>query len=133
MSTIKADALKGATSAGDITITAGSATSSLQSGLVKAWGVADQGSLDTPNFNLSSITDNQAGDNSFNYTNNFGNLHHAVGQVAYGPSSGQQEGTNGLRSANTAYTRLICFDEHKNSNGRFDTVHMAFLAAGDLA
>ena len=100
---------------------------------MKAWGAANQGALRGSGFNISSITDQQSGDNSFNYTNNFTDNDYGASALAYGPSSGQQEGTSSTRSIGTAAIRIVCFDEHKNSNGRFDTTWQGLMVAGDLA
>jgi len=67
---LKVDDLRGNTSAGDITITTGSATMQLQQGVCKAWAeVNSAGSAVTDSFNVSSNTDLGTGRQQHNYTN----------------------------------------------------------------
>ena len=64
-SVLKVDEMQGVTSAGDITITSegGSATQSLQQGLVKFWMQADLSSMSyDDSFNASSATDFATGE-----------------------------------------------------------------------
>jgi hypothetical protein len=72
-SILKVDDLRGNTAADDITVTDGSVSMKLQTGLIKGFTNFD-GSLSTLSsrvgFNESSLTDNGSGDFSMNYTNN---------------------------------------------------------------
>ena len=75
MSTVITDNLTGKTSAGDVTITDGSATFKLQDGVAKAW-VNFNGSSSSPDpnsirvsFNCGSYTDNGTGDYTISLTN----------------------------------------------------------------
>jgi len=71
-SILKVDEMQGVTSAGDIRITSegGSATQSLQQGLVKSWVNYDATDTTTRgSFNQSSLTDHGTGDFSTFYTN----------------------------------------------------------------
>ena len=69
-SILKVDEMQGVTSAGDITITDGTATMKMQSGLLKAWVNYDATDTTTRgSFNQSSLTDHGAGDFSTFYTN----------------------------------------------------------------
>ena len=88
-SILKVDEMQGVTSAGDITITSegGSATQSLQQGLVKAWWEAYTWATADDSFNISSLTDNSAGSNDTNFTNVFGNAH-----VTLSGTSGDADG-----------------------------------------
>ena len=76
-SILKVDSMQGVTSAGDITITSegGSATQSLQQGLVKAWTNFDASTTPTArdSFNISSYGDNGSGDTTINMTNSMSN------------------------------------------------------------
>ena len=76
MSTLNVDALVGNTSANAITVRGeGTATTSLQQGLLKAWGNFDgSGTVGTnDSFNMSTITDRGTGLYTSNITNNFAN------------------------------------------------------------
>ena len=80
MSTLNVDALVGNTSANAITVRGeGSATTSLQQGLCKAW--ANSSGSGTPvvddSFNNASVTDNATGDQTFAFTNNMANANHS--------------------------------------------------------
>ena len=77
---IVADALVGNASANAITVRGeGSATTSLQQGLCKAWaGTLSDSASATDSFGLSSIDDTGTGDNRINYTNSFANVGYAA-------------------------------------------------------
>ena len=73
-SILKVDEMQGVTSAGDITITSegGSATQSLQQGLVKAWiNKPQNGASINDSLNVSSLDDDGSGDFGVHYTNDF--------------------------------------------------------------
>ena len=73
-SILKVDSMQGVTSAGDITITSegGSATQSLQQGLVKAWiNKPSNGASINDSLNVSSLDDDGSGDFGVHYTNDF--------------------------------------------------------------
>tara|TARA_Y100001938_G_scaffold137986_1_gene202905 strand:- start:787 stop:1173 length:387 start_codon:yes stop_codon:yes gene_type:complete len=75
MSTLNVDALVGNTSANAITVRGeGTATTSLQQGLGKAWNNVTQGtSAIQDSYNISSISDDATGRFTQNYTNNMSN------------------------------------------------------------
>ena len=91
MSTIKTNTLTGTTSAGSIVVTGegGSTTTNLQNGLAKAWGHFDQkGSVLGANtlgdtFNLTSITDVEAGHIDVTIANDMGNATYSVNATAH--------------------------------------------------
>ena len=68
-SILKVDEMQGVTSAGDITITGGTATMQLQQGLCKMWVQLQcrYSSLDSNN--VASLTDSGTGDYNVTYTN----------------------------------------------------------------
>ena len=73
MSTLNVDALVGVSSANAITVRGeGSATTSLQQGLAKAWAVVDgTGTIGlSDSFNCASVSDEGTGDYDVFYTNN---------------------------------------------------------------
>ena len=74
MSTIKTNTLTGTTSAGSILVTGegGSTTTNLQQGLLKVWlNMAANGASIDDSFNISSVTDNAAGNLNPQYANVF--------------------------------------------------------------
>ena len=91
MSTLRTNALEGMDAKNSITIVAGAGnitTTNVQSGIAKHWmqlnGTGTPAATDS--FNLSSITDNQAGDYTYFYTNNFANAGYSapMGQIVEG-------------------------------------------------
>ena len=79
MSTLNVDALVGNTSANAITVRGeGTATTSLQQGLCKAWvKLNGTGTVAINNsFNTSGITDETTGHYSHSFTNNFADAHY---------------------------------------------------------
>jgi len=72
MSEIITDKLTGKTSAGDVTITSGSATMKLQEGICTGWLHIDMYNSNTEkgSVNISSSTDNGTGDTTATFTNN---------------------------------------------------------------
>ena len=89
MSTLNVDALVGVSSANAITVRGeGTATTSLQQGLAKAWNRFDGSAITTiaDSFNNGSATDNGTGDYTFTFTNNMANAN-------YAPDAGGGRGT----------------------------------------
>ena len=74
--------LKGTTTAGSIAVQGeGSATTNLQQGLAKMWGVVDQTDsthVIDDSFNLGTVTDNGTGRTQFNFTNTMNNSTYCV-------------------------------------------------------
>ena len=70
-STLKINTLTGVTTAGSMAVTGegNSTTPTLQQGLAKVWGVVTVSAV-SDSLNVSGLTDNQAGDFTFSYTNN---------------------------------------------------------------
>ena len=80
-SEIAIDKLKGASSAGSMTVVGegGSTTTNLQQGLVKAWNRTQDGNnISTDSFNISGTTDNEAGDFDIQLSNNMNNANYIV-------------------------------------------------------
>ena len=74
---IVADALVGNASANAITVRGeGSATTSLQQGLAKVWANVDINTAARDSFNVSSLTDNSAGNTTVNINNDMGNVNY---------------------------------------------------------
>ena len=86
MSTLNVDALVGVSSANAITVRGeGSATTSLQQGLAKAWAnYSGTGTTFRDSFNCASAVDNGTGDYDYNWTNDFANENYSFsGQASY--------------------------------------------------
>tara|TARA_R100000231_G_scaffold36665_1_gene32359 strand:- start:26 stop:445 length:420 start_codon:yes stop_codon:yes gene_type:complete len=101
MSTLNVDALVGNTSANAITVRGeGTATTSLQQGLCKAWFVFDQVNSNTldDSFNIGSMTDRGTGSMYGNFTNNMNSLHYTSVSITSPVASGSMVSNNTNRS-----------------------------------
>jgi hypothetical protein len=120
MSEILVDNLTGKTSAGDITVTSGSVTMSLQDGVAKVWTNFDgSGTISIRDGNnAASLTDSGTGLYKVNYTNNMLNDDYAA-NVSNIAQNSQIDGTGnyltssvGLRFRNSSFTNtdsaLVC-------------------------
>jgi hypothetical protein len=137
MSTLNVDALVGNTSANAITVRGeGSATTSLQQGLLKAWIHFGGSAAIRDSFNHSSVTDNGTGDFSPVITNAFSNVDYSqtfavsrqtdcsVHNINTNNSSG-----NDVSPTTTVY-RLGAL---KPGTGGVDVTYLNTQIAGDLA
>ena len=141
MSTLNVDALVGVSSANAITVRGeGSATTSLQQGLAKAWvnftGVSTTAARDS--FNVGSLTDISTGKTSVVYTNAMANGNYA-GSYYTSASAGSD-----FDAFNNAYTgsfgigtdqrttALVKVASHNNS-GLLDSFANDVTINGDLA
>jgi len=79
-SEIAIDKLKGASSAGSLTVTGegGSTTTNLQQGLAKFWMNYHSGTTINDSFNSTSLTDNGTGDYTMTIANDMANATYAV-------------------------------------------------------
>ena len=137
MSTLNVDALVGVSSANAITVRGeGSATTSLQQGLVKAWfnlnAIGTEAYRDT--FNITSVTDNTTGDFSHNFTNDMASANHATANSTNG-----QGNTTSVNSYNMYFEPSSTgagFTRSQNiaSDGTpLDAGYVIGMVAGDLA
>jgi len=83
MSEIKTDKFTGTSTAGSILVTGegNSTTTNLQQGLCKHWTQLDT-QVVTDSFNQTSITDNDAADATYNFTNTMSNAHYSAGALS---------------------------------------------------
>ena len=139
MSTLNVDALVGNTSANAITVRGeGTATTSLQQGLCKAW-VHFDATPSTPtveeSFNTTSITDDGIGNHRVNFTNSFGNVNY----INIGCTAGDT-GSNGDHSfvpyndgsgGTTSQSMQLRPSDH--SGNRIDCKSVYHMSNGDLA
>jgi len=130
MSEVITDKLTGRATAGDVTITAGSATMQLQQGVAKAWvnfnGTGTIASRDS--FNVTSLDDNGTGNYDVNFTNDMGNADFSS-QVTAGYSA-----DTGRYGENLAYNASFATVGARNSSGSsVDNAGIAVTISGDLA
>ena len=121
-SEISIDKLKGASSAGSMTVVGegGSTTTNLQQGLCKVWVSYEQDDNASPgntihgSFNVSSQTDSAAGKTITNFSNNFANAGYSfVGQVFDGSGYNDTRLLNNDRDSDTYSTSGLgyyCWD-----------------------
>ena len=108
--TVKIDTLKGKTTAGSVTVQGeGSAQTSIQQGLCKAWvKLNGTGTVAINNsFNTSSITDEATGHYSHSFTNNFADAHYV------GSGSSMFSTNNNLH--------VVCIGDNNGANGTVPT------------
>lgn len=140
-SILKVDEMQGVTSAGDITITSegGSATQSLQQGLVKHW-VKFEGDgtvAVSDSLNNASITDDGTGDYTLANTNNFSSINYAfAGGGTHDPGSynvylilnhDASNGGTGTSSCSVSSTSPA------SGGQKIDAELLSFTNVGDLA
>ena len=77
-SILKVNTLTGASTAGSIAVTGegNSTTTNLQQGLGKVWANVDSSTAARDSFNVSSLTDNSAGNTTVNINNDMGNANY---------------------------------------------------------
>ena len=134
-SILKVDSMQGVTSAGNITITSegGSATMQLQQGVAKAWIDIVTGSSIGDSLNVTSFTDNGAGDYTQNFTNALSNSNYStVGTGGSGRSSSATVYWGGYKSvAPTTTAARTAFLSGSGSAG--DPADACSSTHGDLA
>ena len=141
MSTLNVDALVGNTSVNAITVRGeGSATTSLQQGLAKAWvnftGVSTTAARDS--FNVGSLTDISTGKTSVVYTNAMANGNYtgsfytnASASGAFDDFNNDYTGSFGI-GTDQRTTALVKVASHNNS-GLLDSFANDVTINGDLA
>ena len=137
MSTLNVDALVGVSSANAITVRGeGTATTSLQQGLAKAWSNHNMsGTTARVSLNIASYTDNATGDHSLTLTNAFGSANYVW---SYGGKRASGDGTNCfdvavIRSVDptSTVTRHSLKDHDSTSDVDAEILCVTFM--GDLA
>jgi len=136
MSTLNVDALVGNTSANAITVRGeGSATTSLQQGLVKMWSTVEMNNSNNipDSFNSSGITDNGNGTPQFTFINNM------AGAGTYVLAGAGHDGTficQHAASGDSRTTHLPTSSVKTRARGHDASVvdgHHMVLITGDLA
>ena len=130
-STLKINTLTGVTTAGSIAVTGegNSTTTNLQQGLAKQWFNNSAGSSPRDSLNVSSITDNQTGDDSYDYTNNMSNDDYASVTAGWRDHDAYHACAENLIS--TSANRCRSFT--RGGNTLVDSGYKAVAVHGDLA
>jgi len=132
-SQLKVDTLTGVTTAGSIVVTGegNSTTTNLQQGLAKAWIRFNGASTVAINdsFNMSSLTDNDTGYYSPNYTNSFNSANYSITISSSRDTSNNRLCQHFLGSFTT--NNLIYLVNKDNSNADSDAIGETIN--GDLA
>ena len=147
MSTIIVDTLTGKSTATTITIGStpvvsasansltirgeGSAQTSIQQGLLKAWCNYDQASVND-SFNVGSVTDNGTGDYAIVFTNNMNNVH-ACGAGLGVHDAGSYTRIQTYDHDDPAQTIRITINMQDTNGSTGDAEPACTLIAGDLA
>jgi|TARA_R100001082_G_C4286542_1_gene126260 hypothetical protein len=129
MSTILVNTLTGTSTAGSIAVTGegNSTTTNLQQGLAKAWSfTAADGASISDSFNISSLGDTAAGQQTLNFNNDFGSANHSV--VASQGTGNQHDVVMSTKAAGTQLIKIYDPDA-----GAFQDSLINAVAHGDLA
>ena len=126
-STLKLNTLTGASTAGSIAVTGegNSTTTNLQQGLLKCWGISNDGANNLDSFNVGSATDNSTG----NYTKTFTNNMASTSTSFTGTSSENTYGTIFNSARATSSITIKC----ENITGAALDCVIGYQLAGDLA
>ena len=126
-SEIAIDKLKGVTAAATINVVAegGTNTTNLQQGLLKAWGISNDGANTADSFNIGSATDNGTGNYTKAFTTNMASANSSITAT----SAENQYGT--MFSGGRLAANFIIKCENI-SGAALDSV-IAYKVAGDLA
>ena len=134
-SEIAIDKLKGASSAASMTVVGegGSTTTNLQQGLAKAFlaykGTSTNSIYDSNN--ISSVSDDDTGDYTANFTNNFNGANdYALGAFVQGDAGGGGRIVAGRGTPATSSRPVDC---RNTSNSETDMSHVNISYHGDLA
>ena len=129
MSTILVNTLTGTSTAGSIAVTGegNSTTTNLQQGLAKAWSfTAADGASISDSFNISSLGDTAAGQQTLNFNNDFGSANHSV--VASQGTGNQHDVVMSTKAAGTQLIKIYDPDA-----GAFQDSLINAVAHGALA
>ena len=129
MSTILVNTLTGTSTAGSIAVTGegNSTTTNLQQGLAKAWSfTAADGASISDSFNISSLGDTAAGQQTLNFNNDFGSANHSV--VASQGTGNQHDVVMSTKAAGTQLIKIYDPDA-----GAFQDSLINAVAHGELA
>ena len=133
ITTLKADTIKGASSAGSMSVVGegGSTTTNLQQGLAKVWasypGAA--GSIND-SFNVSSLTDIDIGNSQMNFSNNMSNIYYSIHSTQQLAASG---GTGIFYGNVFGYGTTKCGMSHFENGSVVDPTRYHGTITGDLA
>jgi len=147
MSTIIVDTLTGKSTATTITIGStpvvsasansltirgeGSAQTSIQQGLLKAWCNYDQASVND-SFNVGSVTDNGTGDYAIVFTNNMANINFSGGGLGV-HDAGSYTSFQTYDHDDPAQTIRLTINMQGVDQNKQDSEPVCTLIAGDLA
>jgi hypothetical protein len=138
MSSLKVDNITGRGNAGftgSVKSDGGNTTTDLQQGLNKAWCTADENSSSVirDSFNVGTLTDNTAGDTSFNISSAMADTNFSgVGMSSVEGSAGSYDVISEIsNSRTTSLIRLISVNY--NNGGNNESEYKMMQICGDLA
>jgi len=109
----------------------GSAQTSIQQGLCKAWVNHDQATVND-SFNVGSVTDNGTGDSGHNFTNNMANIHY-VGSGMGVHDSGSYSTFMSYDHDDPFTTSQATYNYQNVSQSLIDVEPATAMIVGDLA
>ena len=107
----------------------GTTTTNLQQGLAKQWFNNSSGASPRDSFNVSGITDNQTGDDTYSYTNNMNDANHAVVPAGWRDHDHYHAANETMLSTSSSRVRAYV----RGGNSTVDSGFKCCAVFGDLA
>ena len=106
-----------------------SVTQNLVQGLAKQWFNQSSGATPRDSFNVSGITDNQTGDDTYSYTNNMNDANHAVVPAGWRDHDHYHAANENMVSTSSSRVRAY----NRGGNSTVDSGFKCCAVFGDLA
>ena len=107
----------------------GAVTQNMVQGLAKQWFNQSSGATQRDSFNVSGITDNQTGDDTYSYTNNMNDANHAVVPAGWRDHDHFHAANETMLSTSSSRVRAYV----RGGNSTVDTGFKCCAVFGDLA
>ena len=107
----------------------GAVTQNMVQGLAKQWFNQSSGATPRDSFNVSGITDNQTGDDTYSYTNNMNDANHAVVPAGWRDHDHFHAANETMLSTSSSRVRAYV----RGGNSTVDTGFKCCAVFGDLA
>ena len=107
----------------------GAVTQNMVQGLAKQWFNQSSGATPRDSFNVSGITDNQTGDDTYSYTNNMNDANHAVVPAGWRDHDHYHAANETMLSTSSSRVRAYV----RGGNSTVDSGFKCCAVFGDLA
>mgnify|MGYP003137241322 FL=1 len=107
----------------------GAVTQNMVQGLAKQWFNNSSGASPRDSFNVSGITDNQTGDDTYSYTNNMNDANHAVVPAGWRDHDHYHAANETMLSTSSSRVRAYV----RGGNSTVDSAFKCCAVFGDLA